>query len=67
VVGSDLPGAFEFDDFLAVFVEFDVCSRAPGLSAVLDGDEEERADGEGQGVPLGGCFRPCFHEFGWGV
>ena len=47
VDGTDMPRAFESDDFMTFFVDVDLWLCTGCLFPILDHDEEESTDGEG--------------------
>ena len=46
-MGTDMPRAFESDDFMTFFVDVDLWLCTGCLFPILDHDEEESTDGEG--------------------
>ena len=54
-----MPRAFESDDFMTFFVDVDLWLCTGCLFPILDHDEEESTDGEGQRVPFRWRSGPC--------
>ena len=55
-----VPRTFQLYHFMTILVYYDLTGSR--LSSVLDNDEEKRASGYGERVPLGGGILPSFDE-----